>query len=59
MKTIYVYEADNYNDHIANKTKLNAPVDQFSAQSNDDCEKWAEENYGDTDNYTWSYTKWN
>lgn len=31
-------------------------VDQFTAETNKECEAWAEEEYSDTDYFYWTYT---
>ncbi len=43
--TIYIYS-----------TKTGDQVDSHSAADNAACEKWATENYGDTDAFGWTYS---
>lgn len=48
MSTIYIYGA--FDDQPSEL------IDQHECADNDECESWAAENYGDTDQYAWSYT---
>ncbi len=44
METIHIYH-NELGDH----------VDSYTGKDNNDCERWAERNYGG-DSYHWSYT---
>jgi hypothetical protein len=46
MKTIYIYKhTDEFN-----------AIDKHTAETNDECEKWAtDSNYDDKDTYFWAY----
>lgn len=58
MTTLYVYNADNYQDHIDNNAKLDAPIAKFKGESNEQCEQLATDaNYDDSEYFAWSYTK--
>ena len=49
--TIYIYKAEGYekDEFIL--------VDSYEGETNEECERWASDNYADTDIYGWSYTK--
>ena len=51
--TIYIYESTG-SDPVSSDTL----IDQHDGADNADCERWAADNYSDTERYYWTCTPW-